>query len=222
MADEAVKFGATQTFERPAPENKIFGVSIATVLNNIDCTGEARVQLMLPWLPGYTPWARLSTPMAGMARGTFFVPQIGDEVLIAFNHGDVREPYVLGTCWNTMDRPPSMAPTDAVTMRKIRTPLGHELSFDEATQSVTLSSNTMSSITLDLAKAEISTPTAKVTIGKAGDVTISAKTKLTLEAPVIEINAKTLLTVQSNGTAALKATGTCAVNGEMVKINCTP
>ena len=219
MANEAVKFGATQQFEMKPREAKIEGVSIATVLNNIDCTGEARVQLSLPWLPGYTPWARISSQMAGMASGSFFVPQIGDEVLVAFHHGDVREPYILGTCWNTMDRPPAVAPTDAVTKRKIRTPMGHELSFDEAEQSVTLSSNSMSTVTLDLEKAEISTPFAKVTIGKAGNVSISAKTELTLEAPVIKINAKSVLTVQSNGVAQFKAGGVCSVQGATVKIN---
>lgn len=219
MANEAVKYGLTQNFESKPSENKIFGVSVATVLNNIDCTGEARVQLQLPWLPGYTPWARLSSQMAGSGMGSYFVPQIGDEVLVAFNHGDVREPYVLGTCWNTQDRPPSLSPTDAITKRKIRTPLGHELSFDEAKQSVTLASNTNSTITLDLEKAEISTPFAKVTIGKAGDVTISAKTKLTLDAPVVEINAKTLLTVQSKGLAEFKADGICSVKGKTVNIN---
>lgn len=220
MSDEAVKFGFTQKVSAKAPaDNKISGVSVATVINNIDCTGEARVMLMLPWMPGYTPWARLSSPMAGMGRGAFFVPQIGDEVLVAFNHGDVREPYVLGACWNTMDRPPTLSPTDAVTKRKIRTPLGHELSFDEATQSVTLTSNTFSTLTLDLEKAEISTPFAKVTVSKAGEVTISAEIKLTLDAPIVEIKAKTLLTAQSNGMATFKAGGICNVQGATVKIN---
>jgi phage baseplate assembly protein gpV len=223
MADEAVKIGATTPItlgsSGPPPDKKVFGVSIATVLNNIDCTNQARVMLMLPWLPGYTPWARLSSPMAGMGRGTYFVPQIGDEVLVAFNHGDVREPYVLGTCWNTIDRPPALAPTDPVTKRKIRTPLGHELSFDEALQSVTLSSNTMSTVTLDPMKAQLSTPLASVTIDQAGGVTITGATKITLDAPVIEIKAKSLLSVRSSGVALLKAAATCFIKGALVKIN---
>lgn len=223
MADEAVKIGATTPITmgagKPPPDKKIFGVSLATVLNNIDCTGEARVMLLLPWLPGYTPWARLSSPMAGMGRGTYFVPQIGDEVLVAFNHGDVREPYVLGTCWNTIDRPPALAPTDPVTKRKIRTPLGHELSFDEALQSVTLSSNTMSTVTLDPMKAQLSTPLASVTIDKAGGVTIKGATKITLDAPIVEIKAQTLLSIRSSGAALLKAAATCFIKGAMVKIN---
>lgn len=223
MADEAVKFGLTRKIQgigdaAEPPEKKVFGVTVCTVLNNIDCTGQARVQLMLPWLPGYTPWARLSNMMAGLGRGSFFVPMIGDEVLVAFNHGDVREPYVLGTLWNTMDRPPSLSPTDAINKRKIRTPLGHELDFDEATQSVTLSSNTFSTVTLDPTRAEISTPTAKVSIGKAGDVTITATTKLTLEAPVIEIKGGTV-SVNSTGAMLVKADGLCAVQGKPVAIN---
>lgn len=216
MAEEAVKFGLRQQIQ---VGQKVNGVSVATVINNVDSTGEARVQIMLPWLPGFFPWARVATPMAGMLRGTFFIPQFGDEVLVAFNQGDVREPYILGTLWNTIDRPPTLAPTDAVTKRKIRTPLGHELSFDEATQSVTLSSNTFSTVTLDPLKAEISTPLAKVAIGKGGDVTISAATKLKLDAPVIEISAKSVLLVKSNGTAVFKAGGTCTLRGAVVKIN---
>lgn len=216
MAEEAVKFGLRQKVQL---RQKVNGVSVATVINNIDSTTEGRVQIMLPWLPGFMPWARVSAPMAGMLRGTFFMPQIGEEVLVAFNQGDVREPYILGTLWNTIDRPPMLAPTDAVTQRKIRTPLGHELSFDEATQSVTLVSNTFSTVTLDPLKAEIRTPLAKVTIGKDGDVSISATTKLTLDAPVIEINAKSVLSIQSNGTAVFKAGGACTVQGSVVKIN---
>lgn len=223
MADEAVKVGAATPITwgsgGPPPDRKIFGVSMATVINNIDCTGEARVMLMLPWLPGYTPWARLASPMAGMARGLFFVPQVGDEVLVAFNHGDVREPYVLGTCWNTIDRPPALLPTDSVTKRKIRTPLGHELTFDEALQSVTLSSNTLSTVTLDPAKAQLSTPLASVTIDKAGGVTITGATKITLDAPVIEIKAGSLLSIRSGGAALLKAAATAFIKGALVKIN---
>lgn len=218
MADD-VMFSMMQDVRPLVPDKKIHGVAVATVINNFDSTGQARVQLQLPWLPGYQPWARLATLMAGMSRGTFFVPMIGDEVLVAFNHGDVREPYVVGALWNTLDRPPALSPSDAITKRLVRSPLGHELEFDDALQSVTLKSNLLSKVRLTADKAEISTPTAKVTIGKLGDVTISAATKLTLDAPVIEISAKASLTVQSQGVATLKSSGACVVQGSVVKIN---
>lgn len=218
MGDD-VMFSMLQEMKPLMPEKKIYGVAVAQVINNFDSTGQARVQLMLPWLPGCQPWARLATLMAGMARGTYFVPMIGDEVLVAFNQGDVREPYVIGALWNTLDQPPALAPTDATTKRLIRSPLGHELEFDDALQTVTLKSNLESKVTLSVEKAEISTPTARVTIGKAGDVTISATTKLTLDAPVIEIAAKATLTVQSQGVATVKAGGALSVQGSVVKIN---
>src|ERR1043166_5031871 len=123
-------------------DQRIYGVAPAMVINNIDSIGEGRVQVILPWLPGYMPWARVATLMGGMMRGTFFQPQIGDEVLVAFNQGDVREPYILGGLWSTIDRPPSLLPTDAVNKRTIRTPLGQELEFDDLLQSVTLKNTT--------------------------------------------------------------------------------
>ncbi len=218
MGDDVFKFGWTHGLGEPAPDKKIYGVAVATVISNFDSTGEARVQLLLPWLPGYLPWARLATLMAGFSRGSFFVPMIGDEVLVAFNQGDVREPFVIGALWNTLDRPPALSPTEATTRRKIRSPLGHELDFDDALQSVTLKSNLLSQVTLDAEQATLSTPTAKVKIGKLGDVTISAATKLTLEATVIDINAKTALTI--NGSAlTLKASGNCVVQGALITLN---
>lgn len=219
MSDEAVKFGLRQPVRaRPEP-NEVPGAAVATVVNNIDLTGEARVQIALPWLPGFLPWARLASPMGGLLRGMFFVPQVNDEVLVVFNQGDLREPYIVGSLWNTIDRPPSLSPTDAVTQRKIRTPLGHELSFDEVTQSVTLTSNTLSKVTLDPLKSELSTPLGTVTIGTDGSVAIRAATRITLEAPVIELKAASVLSADSSGVASLRAGATCVVQGALVKIN---
>ena len=63
----------------------------------------------MPWLPGRSRGRGSPPDRPGMARGTYFIPQIGDEVLVAFNHGDMREPYVIGCLWNTLDRPPAAA-----------------------------------------------------------------------------------------------------------------
>ena len=71
-------------------ERRINGVAEAIVINNVDCLAVGRVQVRLPWLPGHEPWARVATMMAGMGRGSYFIPQIGDEVLVAFKNGDVR------------------------------------------------------------------------------------------------------------------------------------
>lgn len=220
MAGEAVKFGLTQQFKAQEPEQKIYGVTVCQVLNNIDCNGKARVQLKLPWLPGFEPWARISNQMASGGAGCYFVPQIGDEVLVSFNHGDVREPYIVGSLYNSQDSPPAKAPIDAVNKRKIRTPQGHELEFDDLQQKITLTTPSKTTVVLDAQKAEISTPGASLTIGVAGDVTVTSKTKITLDAPAIELKGKATVSIEGKA-VSLKATAMCEVVGKPVAINCS-
>jgi len=205
-------------------EQKIYGVALGMVLNNVDMTGEARVQVQLAWLPGYEPWARLCMLMAGMSRGTYFIPQIGDEVLVAFNHGDVREPFVLGTLWNTMDKPPTAVPTDAVTKRSIRTPLGHELEFDDALQTVTITTSTKQKLSMgpkevELAAGTFPPPTrASISLDVLGNVTIQAMKSLTLKAPDITIDGG-MVTIKGKAGATLDGGADCTIKGLTVNIN---
>src|SRR3712207_7582644 len=98
----------TQAIEDATQEQRIYGVTIGRVVNNLDAMGEARVQVSLPWMPGVEPWARVAAPSAGSSRGMYFIPQVDDEVLVAFNHGDVSDAYILGSLWNALDRPPAL------------------------------------------------------------------------------------------------------------------
>ena len=220
MAQSWLEFSSTP----PAPKtDKVYGVAIAMVVENIDSTGEARVKVQLPWLPGFEPWARLATLMAGMNRGTFFVPMIGDEVLVAFNQGDVREPFVIGGLWNTLDRPPALSPTDAITKRKIQTPLGQEITFDEAQQSVTISNTTKQALTLDLKGAELAAGTfppptkSSVSLDVLGNITIEGLISITLKAPLIKLDGKV---VQISGTASTTVNGgaQCTITAAQIDI----
>src|SRR4051812_46011120 len=123
-------------------EEPIYGLGIGRIINNIDATGMARVQVSLPWIPGIEPWARVVTPSAGALRGIYFVPQIDEEVIVAFNHGDIADCYVLGSLWNTIDRPPTSLPSDAVTKRLIVTPAQQTIAIDDFEQSVTITNST--------------------------------------------------------------------------------
>jgi uncharacterized protein involved in type VI secretion and phage assembly len=125
--------------EKP-DDRRIYGVAVAQVVDICDSPRLGRVKLRLPWLPGYEPWARVASMVAGADGGAFFMPQKGEEVLVAFNHGDVREPYVVGCVWNSKDPPPKKAASDPVNKRTIRTPKGHELEFDDQDKTVTLTS----------------------------------------------------------------------------------
>ncbi|MFT5082076.1 MAG: hypothetical protein ACI9Y1_000098 [Lentisphaeria bacterium] len=88
-----------------------YGVYTAEVVDIADPEGQGRVRVKLPWSADgygeeYQAWARVATMMAGADRGTWFIPHEGDEVLVAFNAGDTRHPYVIGSLWNGQDSPP--------------------------------------------------------------------------------------------------------------------
>lgn len=104
---------------------RISGVVTGTVINNLDPDGQGRVQVSFPFLGGQNQsfWAPIATLMTGSGRGSWFMPDIGDEVLVAFNQEDVNHPYVLGFLWNGQDKPPS---TD-VHLRTLHSVNGHEV-----------------------------------------------------------------------------------------------
>jgi uncharacterized protein involved in type VI secretion and phage assembly len=185
MAESLFEFGWQPAAEK---DDKIYGVAIATVIANLDLTGEARVKLSLPWAPGFEPWARIATMMAGIDRGSFFIPQVGDEVVVGFNHGDVREPFVLGTLWNTIDRPPAGLPIDAVNKRMIRTPLGQQIVFDDAEQSITIGNLAQFELSLGPEESELASEGASVSLDISGNVTITGAASITLQAPSITID----------------------------------
>ena len=79
-------------------DGRITGVVIGIVTNNNDPDRLGRVKVRFPWLSGSTEshWARVATPMAGNGRGLYFLPEVDDEVLVLFERGDVRFPFVIG------------------------------------------------------------------------------------------------------------------------------
>ena len=74
------------------------GVVIGTVRSVDDPDGEGRLQVEFPWMPGppLSAWAPIAAPMAGKSRGVFLSPEVDDEVLVAFEHGDFDHPFVVG------------------------------------------------------------------------------------------------------------------------------
>ena len=94
-----------------------------------------------PWFDDemVSEWCRVAQPYAGNGYGVFLVPEVGDEVLVAFIHGDMRLPIVLGGLYNGQDKPPTSRQDDT-DQKLIRTKAGHELLFDDSdgTERVTL------------------------------------------------------------------------------------
>jgi uncharacterized protein involved in type VI secretion and phage assembly len=213
-------------FGEPEPEDeeqerRIYGVAPATVVSNVDEGGEGQVQVRFPWLPGIEPcWARVAVLTAGKNRGTFFMPQENDEVLVAFHHGDIREPYIIGSLWNSQDTPPAKAPKDAQTKWLIRTPKGHEIVLDDEAQTITIRSKDKQRITVGPAKIEIATDENKatVTLDKNGTVSIQAQQSLELKADTIKIEGKTV-DIKGSVSAKLDGGQDCTIKGGFVRIN---
>jgi len=210
----------TNAGPRSGTEGGIFGVAVAQVIDNIDSLSLGRVQLSLPWLPDFEPWARVAVLSAGSGRGTWFIPQVGDEVLVAFEHGDVRQPYVIGSLWNGTDSPPADSPTDSVARRIIKTPAGHEIELDDVEQSITITSSSEQTVTITPDKIELSAGSgaAVVTLETAGTITLKAAVKIELQAPDVTISG-TNLELSGDATATLKGGASCTIQGALVRIN---
>lgn len=204
-----------------AREDKhIYGVTLAKVVSNVDETGLGRVQLKLPWLPGYQPWARVAVLSAGPERGSYFIPQNDDEVVVAFNHGDVREPYVIGSLWNGRDKPPFQGSLDPTNKRAIYTPAGHKILLDDEEESIEITSSTNQKVTITTDRIELAAGDgAKITLRTSGTIEIEASTEVQIKAPTISVNASGKLDLKGSANATLDGGGVCVVKGAMVNIN---
>lgn len=193
----------------------VAGVAPATVTRNDDPEGLGRVKLSLPWREqGFeTDWVRIVTPMAGADRGIFFLPEVGDEVLVAFDRDDIRYPYVLGALWSRADGPPEKNAPKKNDIRIIKSRKGHIVKLDDGTRGLILIQlNDGKKISIDDDGIRIDDGVNKVTMdAKGGAVTIEAMQSLSLKAPQIKVEASASLDLK--GGASLNA------NAGMVRIN---
>jgi len=196
------------------------GVFAGVVTNNQDPEKGARVAVKFPWFTEESYWARVATLMAGKDRGTFFLPEVGDEVLVAFDHGDINYPYVIGVLWNGEDTPPETNSDGKNNIRKIKSRLGHELIFNDEENKGNIEIHTKAGhkIILDDSsggeKIEINDKTGNNSIlidSAQNSIAISSQMKLSIKAQSIEIEA--------GGTMTLKSSGTLTIEGSIVKIN---
>jgi uncharacterized protein involved in type VI secretion and phage assembly len=196
---------------RPRSQGRVTGVVTGIVTSNTDPDQLGRVKLRLPWRSDdfETDWARVVAPMAGKNRGIYFLPEIDDEVLVAFDGDDIRYPYVLGVLWSKTDPPPDKNEDGKNRTRLIKTPGGHLIKFvDRESEDVVL-------IQLaDGKKVEIKSDgiaiddgANKVTLdAKAGTISIEAKQSLTLKAPKIAIEATATLDIKGGQSLSANAT----------------
>ncbi|MEB3360470.1 MAG: phage baseplate assembly protein V [Synechococcales bacterium] len=161
------------------PDARFYGVTIAVVTNIKDSEGLGRVKVKFPWLSSddESPWARVLTPMAGGDRGFYFLPEVDDEVLVAFEHGDMAFPYILGGLWNGKDKPPEKNDDGKNNKRLIKSRSGHMIILDDTKdqEQVIIQDKTgKNKIAIDCEKNSM-------TIQVEEDLTIEAKGKIVLK-----------------------------------------
>ena len=203
---------------------RIHGVAVGIISNAQDPEGIGRVKLNFPWLSedNESDWAKVVSFMAGKERGAFFLPEVGDEVLVGFEQGDINKPYVIGALWSSEDKPPEANADGKNNIRMIRSRSGHEIILNDdgsaGQEKIEIHTNSGHKIVLDDAtgqeKIEIvdKTGSNKITVDSVQNaMTIESGMQLKIKSNIVEIEGTTSLTLKSN--AAL------TVQGLPVKIN---
>ena len=196
---------------------KFFGVTVGTVINPVDPMAMGRVQVQLPMIDSVdlSPWARVAVPMAGIAHGTYFIPNPGDEVLVAFEQGDLKAPYILGCLWSATAPPP--LPSPLAQIRMIRTPTGNQITFTEVPPSISILTPSGQTITMSPAGIQVQTGANLINMTPDGVTVTGPKISLVGTASV-DITAPKV-SINGAATAEVKSAGVCNVTAPLVKIN---
>jgi len=208
----------TAILSQPEDRSRFFGVTVGVVTNNQDPDGLGRVKVKFPWLSDQdeSNWARILTPMAGNDRGLYFLPEVDDEVLVAFEHGQADFPYVLGALWNGKDKTPESNDDGQNNMRTIKSRSGHIIRLDDTDGSEKIE-------ILDKSGKNsfvISTADNTITVAADADITIeSSSGKLSFSGNGIEIKSQAEVKIEAGSDMNLEASGQQTIKGATVNIN---
>jgi uncharacterized protein involved in type VI secretion and phage assembly len=175
-------------------DHRWYGVHTALVKDNQDPLNLGRVKVQLPWIAQgtYEVWARVATLMAGDNRGSWFIPEKEDEVLVAFLNGDPDHPYVLGGLWNGQDRPPeSMDADNNVKAIVSRNGIKVELDDSRGRETVTISTPGGNRLVMADGPSDVKVSDANgnsIELATSG-ITITAARTLTINASEIDVSA---------------------------------
>ena len=179
---------------------KFYGVSPALVIDNVDPNNLGLVKVHFTWMgASFKPWARIATLMAGENRGTWFIPDVGDEVLVAFEAGDVRQPYILGSMWNATSSPPETMDRNN-NKKLLRSRNGVKIILDDqgGQESFIVETPGGQRVTLKDGPGSIEIMDSNgnsVRLESAG-ITVNASSKVTINASTVEISSG-MVTVNS-------------------------
>lgn len=192
---------------------------VGIVTNNEDPKGLSRVKVKFPTLTEEheSYWARMVSIGAGSDRGTDWLPEINDEVLVGFEHGDIHRPYIIGAVWNGKDKPPTPVKDSVVggrvRLRTLKSRIGHQLQFvdeDKGASKTGIRVETKGGHKIYLNDSE-----ALIEIVSKGGHHI----KMNDRTRSVSIRSKGNLSIRADGNMEIKANGTITVNGAMIRLN---
>lgn len=176
-----------------------YGVSPALVVDIKDPDNQGRVKVSLPWSPdakgaSYEVWARLATLFAGNNRGSWFIPDVNDEVLVAFEHGDPRRPYVVGGLWNGRDQAPESMDGSGNNFKKVlrsRNGVKVTLDDDDGKETLVLETPGGQKVTLKDGPGvvEVADSNGNSVKLESSGITVNASAKVTVNASQVAVSA---------------------------------
>lgn len=187
------------------------GLVEALVVDNKDPEKLGRVKLKFPTLPEgpESHWARLVMPMAGKERGWMTIPEVGDEVLVAFAHGDVQNAMVLGSLYNGVDTPPYANEDGNNDLRVFQSRSGHRLTFDDkdGDERVELILHNEEIRVIWDAKEKV------LSLYSGKDIIVEAKETISMKCKDFILEAASTINMKSGTSTELKTGSDCAVDG---------
>ena len=202
----------------PSQAGRIAGVVVGLVTNNQDPEEMGRVKVRFPWLSDSDEghWARIAVPMAGNLRGFYFLPEVDDEVLVAFEQGDARFPYVVGALWNGKDAPPEKNDDGQNNVRAIKSRSGHviRLTDKDGDEKIEIIDKTGSN------RIVFDTKNNAITIAADKDITLAAENgSIKLKAQKIEIASTAETKISAGAGMNVEASANMTIKGATVNIN---
>ena len=189
----------------------------AKVAENNDPNGMGRVRVKFSWQTNsLSPWIRVSSPHSGGDKGMYFVPEVDEEVIVAFEGSNAEKPYVAGSLYHNNAKPESFT-NENNDIKAIRTRSGHTVKFTDTNgeEKIEIFDNEGSIITFDTqAKSLMINSTENLELG-AKNITISAEENITIGAQGnIEVAAEGDLSHLAQGNLALQSTGDTSVTSQ--------
>jgi uncharacterized protein involved in type VI secretion and phage assembly len=226
MADNLYKIIQKAHEAAATGDAKMFGVEVGICTNVQDPEKVGRIKICFPRLPGKpeSDWVRVAQPAAGAGRGFYWLPEVNDEVLVAFERGEANRPYVIGALWNGQDKPMGDAYVDENTTRMIQTKSGHQIILDDKDgeeKIIIADKSGKRSITFDVKNKKF------IIDAQEGDIELHAEKKIVLDCADLEIKTSASGKMDIGSTfdlnvsdkATIKAGPTCNIKASRVNIN---